>query len=176
MLRLRPYVPEDGKSIVTWLDSEDTFRKWSADQYKEFPVLPEQISEKYADAGKEGRFIALTAFDESGLVGHFTIRFTDEKMETARLGFVIVDGRKRGRGYGRKMLSMGIKYAFEFLRAERVTIGVFENNLPARRCYESLGFHKNRNEHPSLYQLCGEKWLCLEMEILPEEWEQKINS
>lgn len=173
MLRLRPYISEDAKTIAAWFDSEESFRKWSADQYKDFPVLPQQISDKYAEAGREGTFLAFTAFDEEGIAGHFTIRYVDEARETARLGFVVVDSKRRGCGYGREMLGLGLKYAFEFLGVWSVTIGVFENNLPARKCYEALGFHNNRNERPSVYQLCGEKWLCLELIILRNEWEEK---
>lgn len=45
----------------------------------------------------------LTAFDESGVVGHLILRFTDEEQQTIRFGFVIVDDAKRGKGYGKEM-------------------------------------------------------------------------
>ena len=38
------------------------------------------------------------------------------------------------------MLTLGLKYAFEFLQAEKVTIGVYENNDIAHSCYKALGF------------------------------------
>ncbi|MBR1441007.1 MAG: GNAT family N-acetyltransferase, partial [Lachnospiraceae bacterium] len=46
----------------------------------------------------------------------------------------------RGSGYGTQMLSLGLKYAFEILGVSKVTIGVFENNEPAHKCYQKLGF------------------------------------
>lgn len=48
-----------------------------------------------------------------------------------RLGFVIVDDTKRGKGYGKEMLSLAVKYAFEIFKAEKLTIGVFANNPSA---------------------------------------------
>ena len=38
-------------------------------------------------------------------------------------------------------LSMQKKY----MERDRLSIGVFENNLPAIRCYKSAGFKGNRN-------------------------------
>ena len=57
-----------------------------------------------------------------------------------RFGFVIVDSSKRGKGYGKGMLELAIRYAFDILKAERITLGVFENNAPAYRCYKAVGF------------------------------------
>lgn len=85
-------------------------------------------------------FYPMTAFDENGIVGHLIMRYTDEKKTTLRLGFVIVDDTKRGMGYGKEMISLSLKYAFEIYKAERVTIGVFENNMHAYYCYEAAGF------------------------------------
>ena len=52
---------------------------------------------------RHGRFrllFPITAYDESDIVGHLIIRFTDESKTEARFGFVMVDDAKRGRGYG----------------------------------------------------------------------------
>lgn len=40
----------------------------------------------------------MTAFDETGILGHFTMRFPEESsLKEIRLGFVIVDDKKRGK-------------------------------------------------------------------------------
>ena len=54
---------------------------------------------------------------------------------------MIVDNAIRGKGYGTEMLRAGLKYAFEILDADVITIGVFENNEPARRCYRKAVFY-----------------------------------
>ena len=41
-----------------------------------------------------------------------------------RFGWVIVDDTLRGKGYGKEMLLLGLKYAFDIFKVERVTIGV----------------------------------------------------
>ncbi|MGN9075701.1 GNAT family N-acetyltransferase [Lachnospiraceae bacterium HCP1S3_B8] len=41
---------------------------------------------------------------------------------------VIVDSEKRGQGYGKNMLKLGLKYAKEIFGANKVSLGVFEKN------------------------------------------------
>lgn len=38
------------------------------------------------------------------------------------------------------MLKAALRYAFDILKAEKVTLGVFENNEPAYYCYKAAGF------------------------------------
>ena len=87
--------------------------------------------------------------------------------EAVRFGFVIVDPRKRGRGYGKEMLRLGLKYAFEIYGAKQASLGVFENNRAAERCYRAAGFRDTAGEQTTLYPILGENWKCLELELLP---------
>ena len=78
--------------------------------------------------------------DENGVVGHFIMRYMHGDRRTLRFGWVVVDSTFRGRGYGTEMLRAGLKYAFEILDVDVVTLGVFENNESAHRCYRKAGF------------------------------------
>lgn len=170
MLRLRPYKPSDAQTIVTWCKDEVSMRKWVSDRYKNYPVTAEDMNYKYlecnGDCEEADNFYPLTAFDETGIVGHLILRFRDKEKKTIRFGFVIVDDAKRGMGYGKEMLQLAIKYSFEILKAERITLGVFENNSPAHYCYKSAGFQDNMTEKGSfMIDIMGEKWKCQEMEL-----------
>ena len=81
-----------------------------------------------------------------------------------RLGFVIVNDSKRGCGYGKKMIKLSIDYAFTIAGAEKLTIGVFENNLPAYHCYKATGFIEALAERIEC-EVFGEKWKIIELEI-----------
>lgn len=170
MLRLRPYKKCDAQHIVKWIKDETAMRKWSADRYDSFPITEADINRKYmeynGDCIESDNFYPMTAFDESGIVGHMIMRFTDEDKTILRFGFVIVDDSKRGMGYGKEMIKLAIKYAFEILRVEKITLGVFENNLPAYFCYKSAGFKDIQLNEPIYYSVLGEKWKCLELEIV----------
>ena len=107
----------------------------------------------------------MTAWDETGLLGHMILRYTDEKKETIRFGFVIVDDSRRGAGIGRQMLGMAVEYATHFLKAKKITIGVLENNPGALRCYLGVGFRDVPQAEPVYYELLGQRIRCIELEM-----------
>lgn len=165
MLRLRPYKNCDAKYIVSWIKDEVSFRKWCADRFEKYPITPDELNEQYASLKDADHFYEMTAFDESGVVGHFIMRFVDEEKTILRFGFVIVDDTKRGKGYGKEMLTLALKYAFDLLKVRKVTLGVFENNETAYHCYKSVGFKDVELPKKEYYRVLGEEWNCLELEI-----------
>lgn len=165
MLRLRQYKKCDAEHIVKWIKSEYAFRQWSADRYDHYPISAADMNLHYEAAADRDDFYEMTAYDETGVVGHLILRFVDERKSVLRFGFVIVDDAKRGMGYGREMLLLAKKYAFEFLKAEKITLGVFSNNIAALNCYKAVGFTVVEQENTEFYDIMGEKWECLEMEL-----------
>ncbi len=175
MLRLRPYKACDAAAIVSWIGDETAFRKWSADRFEKYPVTAQDLNGHYAQMEDSDSFYEMTAFDEGGPAGHLIMRFTDEEKTRLRFGFVIVDSSRRGRGLGREMLSLAERFAFEFLGAQTVTLGVFENNPGARRCYLAAGF-RDSDEAPKAYRIADEDWVCLEMVLTKAEWERNMKA
>ena len=113
---------------------------------------------------EEDNFYPWIAIDEDdNVVGHFIMRYTNGNTRQLRFGWVIVDDAMRGKGYGKQMLTLGLKYAFDFLGAEKVTIGVFENNESAHWCYKKAGF-------VDMETVKSEPWDVIEMEIKKEEY------
>lgn len=158
MIRLRPYNENDAKVILSWIRDETAFYKWSAGILGEYPISNEQFN-------TVSNKMAFSAIDDNELVGFFTMRKPTESVDELRFGFVIVDSEKRGKGYGKKMLQLGIKYAKEIYGAKKVSLGVFENNEPAYYCYKAVGFQDVSLEKTEEYQVLGETWNCLELEI-----------
>ena len=56
--------------------------------------------------------------------------------------------------------------AKEIFGAKKVSLGVFENNEPAYRCYKAVGFNDVILDKTEKYQVLGEEWNCVELEIL----------
>lgn len=165
-MRLRPYKACDAQAITKWFKNEYAFRQWSADRYEKFPISAEDMN-LYYDRDKDNENIwGMTAFDNCGIIGHFTMRFPDEhNHDEIRLGFVIVDDTKRGKGYGKEMLSLAIQYAFDFIKVKKISLGVFENNKIAIECYKSCGFRTVELQEVESYYCMGEVWKCMEMEL-----------
>lgn len=166
-LGLRHYKPSDAAIIASWIKDEDALRKWSSDRFGTYPITSDDINRKYlgsnGDCTENDNFYPFTAFDENGVVGHLILRYTDAEKKVIRFGFVIVDDTQRGRGYGKKMLTLAIRYAFDIFGAEKVTLGVFDNNEPAYRCYKAAGFQENGEIQAC--ELFGRQWRIVEMEI-----------
>lgn len=164
MIQLRPYEASDAQTILSWIHDEVSFRKWCADRYNHYPISADDMNNQY-DAADQERFFPMTAVDESGIVGHLIMRYTDDDKRTVRFGFVIVDDKKRHQGVGRQMLESAIDYAFRSLMADQITLGVFENNLSAYHCYRSVGFREVKTKKVEYYHIFNEDWKCLEMEL-----------
>lgn len=165
MLRLRPYKKCDAKRVVSWIKDEISFRKWCADRYNKYPINENDINSYYSTMEDLDTFFPMTAFDETGIVGHLIMRFIDENKKILRFGFIIVDDKKRGQGYGKEMLQLSIKYAFEILKIQKITLGVFDNNKSAYYCYKAIGFQDVKLEDNEYYHILNEDWKCLELEI-----------
>ena len=168
-MKLRPYKPDDAKTIIGWIKDERALRLWSADRYGAYPVTAKDMNYKYmecnGDCEESDNFYPMTAVSEEGIVGHLILRYTDKAQKTIRIGFVIVDDTKRGKGYGKRMIQMAIRYAFDMLQAEKVTLGVFENNPSAYYCYKAAGFQEIPQEKRYIFDFYGEQWACIEMEV-----------
>lgn len=173
MLGLRPYKSCDAETVVSWIDSQKALRQWSADRFAEYqyPLTPAQYDGYYRRFDAVPNIFPMTAFDQRGTpAGHLLLRWPEEDRRSVRLGFIILDPACRGRGMGRELVNLAAGYAFGFLRAERLTLGVFDNNPAARRCYEAAGF-RAVGEKPCLID--GELWPCTEMELLWTEKERE---
>lgn len=163
-MTLRPYKPEDSKIISSWVKDKKQLFQWSADRIGKWPLKGDELNENYKDRNPDF-FIPLTAIDEKEQpAGHLFILYPDETNKTlVRFGFIILSPELRGKGNGRKMLELAIKYADEKLHASRITLGVFANNPKARDCYESVGFKKYSSR---TVNILGSDWECVDMELL----------
>lgn len=163
-LVLRAFRPADADVIVGWLKSEYLMRQWCADRYECYPVTPDDMRAYYACHIDGLSSVALTMVDGDEIIGYATLRIPAGDRAEWRLGFVIVDDAKRGRGLGKSLVDLAVRYAFTELGAAKVTLGVFGNNPAAIRCYEAAGFRRVPTPVAESYLCLGETWSCIEME------------
>ena len=161
-MTLRQFSINDAETILSWCKDKHAFRLWSADRYKEFPAQQEEMMEQY----KGDNMYPLTAVVGEKIIGHILLRFPSEDKSVIRFGFIIVDDSKRGKGYGKQLLRLAIDYAQRELGAQKITLGVFCDNLSAVECYKSVGF---RITGTDAYSIDGEEWKGSEMEIQIEK-------
>lgn len=175
MLRLRPYKSCDADTILSWCKDAVSFYWWTSDRYDHYPITAEDMNRKYVgnngDCSESDNFYPMTLVDDRDVVGHLILRYTDSNPEHIRFGFVIVDDSRRGKGLGKQMLQLALQYAFQILKAKKVSLGVFENNLAAYHCYKAVGFRTLPMESSSEVIILGEKIPILELEMTVQEFE-----
>ena len=60
--------------------------------------------------------------------------------DTGFIKFVVVDNNLRRKGYGKAIIELALKYAFEITGVKLVQLNVFDENIAAKYCYEKVGF------------------------------------
>lgn len=158
---IRTFKKEDAPIILRWIKNKTDLRKWSADRYRDYPAMPDEMVQLYAP----DNMTPLTAEDENGnIIAHIAIRIPDiANPKAVKLGFIIVDDSLRGKGYGKELIRQTIDYARKNLNATSISLGVFKNNPPALHCYESVGFRKIGLE---TYNIDEDTWEIIEMNLL----------
>lgn len=164
-MRLRPYKSCDGDIVASWLTDEKTHALWSAGRYY-YPMTGEQIDDRL-EAGRDNPCEwMMTALDDDGTpVGYFLLRSADWAAQSIHMGFIVIDSARRGKGYGKQMLTLAKKYCFEILGMKRITLGVFHINRRAIDCYEAAGFIPFGTEEET-FTYNGREWRVVLMECV----------
>ena len=88
-------------------------------------------------AGTETHALAIEIRTSRLLIGFMLLQ---RDADTVAIKFVIIRPDYRARGYGTDTLIETVRYAFEVLGAEQVTLQVSPDNGPALICFENAGF------------------------------------
>jgi UDP-4-amino-4,6-dideoxy-N-acetyl-beta-L-altrosamine N-acetyltransferase len=73
-------------------------------------------------------------------VGFITLNKINYTHKNCYIGIVIGDFEAQGKGYGKEAMEIAIKYAFDTLNINKITLEVVENNISALALYKKLGF------------------------------------
>ena len=140
LLSIRPYDPSlDFEIIKNWITNPREHAMWCAGRTK-FPIEREDFARLLDDIAQRCGDAPFIAEDTDGKPFGFFCYSVNAESKYGMLKFVMVDPAERGKGYGREMLRLAVKYAFEFTGADRVKLCVLSVNAGAKRCYESVGF------------------------------------
>jgi len=155
-MELRAFEKEDHHLLIEWIDSDKLNYQWSGPNF-EFPLDSVQIS-KHCSKAQVFPFIFVVAGQSAGYVELFKISASHY-----RVCRVFVSNSFRGNDFSKLMLGQLIELAKAKYSASLLTLAVFEQNIVARNCYESLGFTVISHENGSR-SVDGEVWNLLRME------------
>ena len=169
MTELRPYEENHAETVLSWIPDEKTMKMWSVDRFTHFPITAQELNEYYSSFSPSDNFSVWTFCDDGETVGHITLKH-DKKADSVRFALIIVDSAKRGRGYGKKMLSSALEYAFNSLNAKEATLGVYDKNVSAYNCYINLGFYAMPERYDLHYAFLGEDWRFIQLKMAAEDY------
>lgn len=139
-MRIRPYIEDkDFEYLAKWIDDEKIHALWCANLMP-YPITKENLHSFLEKNAMEWTDSAYVATEDNGKVTGFFCYSVNVDDNSGFLKLIVVDREKRGAGYGKKMLQLALKYAFEITGVELVRINVFDENAAAKHCYEKIGF------------------------------------
>ncbi|MBN1830065.1 MAG: GNAT family N-acetyltransferase [Deltaproteobacteria bacterium] len=142
-IRLHRFLREDCGRLTAWIRNPAELVLWSACTFT-FPLTEEQLERHVmASSRSESRRLMFKAVDEDcgAVAGHIEITRIDVDKKKASIAFVLVDPARRREGIGKRIVALALEKTFDQMNVDTVDLFVFDFNIAAIGCYESLGFH-----------------------------------
>lgn len=175
MIELQYFTEADFEQLINWFDSKKEYIQWGGGGFG-YPLTHDKLKSHIKDGNKEGSksLIYKVVEKESGkAVGHISLESIDRENRSARVCRVLVgEDTMRGNGVGEAMMYEILTIAFDQLNLHRVSLGVYDFNHSAIKCYEKAGFQKEGLKR-DVQKYENEYWNLWEMSILEDEWKKK---
>ena len=172
MIELKLITEEDLINIIKWNENttSDFLLQWSGNLYS-YPLTINQLK-YYLRKAEESQnvFIYKIVSEENKMIGTIELKISDEGRTIGRICSVLIgDETYRGKGIGKEAIFKILKIGFENLRLNKITLGVFDFNKSAIKCYEKAGFKKYKLIK-NKFKASSEMWNCYEMCINRNEF------
>ena len=161
-LTIKPYSSSYASTILSFTNDIESFYRWSAGVLGDYPIDEVKFNDRIKELKSSKLFYPYVVKLEDEVIGFFTLRYREESANDLTIGFVIIDPKYRGFGYGKKMLDLAINLAFNKYKSDGVNLRVFKDNLDAYKCYKSVGLKENGIT--DTYKILGKNWDVIEME------------
>lgn len=173
MIILQYFDHADFDQLIDWIDHEPLLINWAGSLFR-FPLSRDKLEWYINDTNvmHESDALVYKAIDtdDGAVVGHVSLGSINRENASARISRVLVGSKvQRGKGICQGMIKAVLQIAFNELHLHRVSLGVYDFNVAAIRCYEKSGFTKEGLARDSL-KYDQSYWSLVEMSILEDEW------
>ncbi len=169
----RPIELEDEPKLRAWINDP---RNW-ATLYRCLPTNAKREREWIESLYPSDREVVLGIVVREGdrLIGTTGLHRIDPIHRSADLGLCIGDVEYQNHGYGSEATALLVKFGFDVLNLNRISLGVFADNPRAIRAYEKAGFvregvsrqrfFRNGRWHDEVrYAILRDEWLAAKQE------------
>ncbi|MDR2559649.1 MAG: GNAT family N-acetyltransferase [Oscillospiraceae bacterium] len=157
----KTYISDDVISLSEYIDSEDDldcYRCWQDDETQSGynHKLTRSFEEWQATTNTtvQARFVAtIIRHSDNASIGSIFVSSEDTPSDLA----IIIYKPYRGKGYGARAFSLGVKYCFEVLSLDYIHAGCYPHNISSVKMLRKCGFlpHPEGNQNEKHY-LTGE--------------------
>lgn len=174
MIKLEYFTPNDFQQLISWLDDESSLKQWAGSQFR-FPLTKEKLEWYLEDSNdfEHSDTLNYRAVDDQTCetVGHISLTAINRQNRSARMTRMLISPGCRGKGLCRQIVSALVKVGFLELDLHRISLGVYDFNDSAIKCYLKSGFKKDGvlrdiSRHGDTY------WSLMEMSILENEFRE----
>jgi RimJ/RimL family protein N-acetyltransferase len=172
LVRLAALDPEkDAEAIARWSHDSQYLRLLDSDPAR--PATAKAIRadmEKRAERGDSNAFGIHTLAEDKfiGFVGLWVVNWASAE---AFVGIGLGERDYWGKGYGTDAMRLALRFAFDELNLQRVSLDAFAYNARAIRSYEKAGFRLEGTKRETTRR-DGRRYDDVNMGVLREEWER----
>lgn len=176
MIKFDPIHKTDLQKIVDWNadKSADDLLQWAGPMYHH-PLTLDQLENYFSnEVQKDNSKISvykIRLVSTSQTIGTIELRETDSDNKIGRICRLLIgETDNRGKGIGTNVLKEALRIGFEEKDFNKITLGVFDFNLSAIKCYEKVGFAKEKLIKNARKSATG-YWNLYEMAITKQNWQ-----
>ena len=122
---------------VDWINNAEVNKYLETRGNYTIDLLKSYIEEQYKN---EVYFWAIHLKETEKHIGNIKIDPIDLENNSGEYGILMGDKDNWGKGYGKEASLRIIKYCFEELNLNQITLGVIDANINAVKLYEKIGF------------------------------------
>jgi len=141
-LRLDLFEPCHAEIVASWAATGEQLRVLAPG------TSPPLTAQKVRDWQRtDGMAYVLAGGRGTAPIGYGELNRLSEGAGHLWIGHVIVEPRRRRKGLGRLLVQLLLREGFNRWGAERISLIVFPDNMPAVRCYQWAGFLRVAEEY-----------------------------
>ena len=171
-IQLQTFEPQDFERLIPWIKDGDDIIQWAGPQFT-FPLDTIQL-EAYWRVSQQipviRKVYKAQEISSGRAVGHIELNNIDTRNRQAVVSRVLVDPAERGKGIAEAMMRQICAIGFDEMHMHRLSLNVYDFNLPAVACYKKVGFVVEGLQREIALSSKG-FWNCYLMSMLEHEWQ-----
>jgi len=157
------------RDILSWIKTEADMVQWAGPIFT-WPMTQKQFREHIgAGRTKPPTLYPFVLTNHNRIIGYCELSGHCRNSNQAMLSRVLIAPKHRDQGMATFMINEVLRFGFYHIGLNRISLGVFDFNEAAIRCYDNTGFSPEGTLRESA-KVGDSYWNCHLMSVLRKEW------